>query len=290
MPFLLLTFFLFAGYVNQIYAKDALIINRGIDPLYYDECNFRNVELDVILANTTREAGDLPAAAQQTIATVTIDDVSGNENDGAVIFTATLDFEVIGGFTVDVNTTDGTATTADSDYTAIVGQTLTFVGTAGETQTFTLLPTGDTKLEANETVSISMDNLLPTALSVDITDSADLTITNDDSVSAALSVSTQGNEDAPTDIVYTVTLSSPNNTGSPITFDIDDAGSGTATSGSDYTAIAAAATITVADGSSTGTFTVLVIDDGLLETTETVIATISNPSNGSVSINTASAT
>ncbi|MGZ2372097.1 hypothetical protein ACXR6G_20205, partial [Ancylomarina sp. YFZ004] len=66
------------------------------------------------------------------------------------------------------------------------------------------------------------------------------------------SVSTQGSELTPTDIVYTITLSSSNNTGSPITFDIDDAGSGTATSGSDYTAIAAAATISVANGSSTG--------------------------------------
>ncbi|MGZ2372086.1 Calx-beta domain-containing protein, partial [Ancylomarina sp. YFZ004] len=114
-------------------------------------------------------------------------------------------------------------------------------------------------------------------------------ITDDESVSAALSVSNQGNEDAPTDIVYTVTLSSPNNTGSPITFDIDDAGTGTASSGVDYTAIASGATITVANGSSTGTFTVAVIDDGLLETTETVIATISNSSNGDVSISTASA-
>ncbi|MGZ2372096.1 hypothetical protein ACXR6G_20200, partial [Ancylomarina sp. YFZ004] len=55
------------------------------------------------------------------------------------------------------------------------------------------------------------------------TASATANITDDESVSAALSVSTQGSELTPTDIVYTITLSSPNNTGSPITFDIDDA-------------------------------------------------------------------
>ncbi|RMB63197.1 hypothetical protein EAX61_02025, partial [Dokdonia sinensis] len=68
------------------------------------------------------------------MAMVTIENVSGNEDDGDLTFTATLDNAVDGGFTVDVNTADGTATTADMDYTAIVSETLTFAGTAGETQ------------------------------------------------------------------------------------------------------------------------------------------------------------
>ena len=68
-------------------------------------------------------------------------------------------------------------------------------------------------------------------------------------------------------------------------------GTGTATSGADYTAIGASATITVADGASTGTFTVLVTDDTDFEIDiETLIAAISNPSNGDVTITTASAT
>ncbi len=83
-------------------------------------------------------------------AAITIADVSGNEDDGDITVTASLDNAVQGGFTVDVNTTDGTATTGDSDYTGISSETLTFTGTAGETQTFTLTPTSDSKLEPNE--------------------------------------------------------------------------------------------------------------------------------------------
>ena len=127
-------------------------------------------------------------------AAVSIADVSGNENGGNITVTATLDNPVQGGFTVDVSTADGTATTGDSDYTAISGQTLTFTGTAGETQTFSFTPTGDTKLEGDETVSISQSNLASTTLTVNITDGATATILNDDA--AAITIAdVSGNED-----------------------------------------------------------------------------------------------
>ena len=108
-------------------------------------------------------------------------------------------------------------------------------------------------------------------------------------VTAGLSTTTQGDETGPVAIVYTVTLSQVNNTGSAITFDIASSG-GSATSGADYTAIPGGAQISVANGAATGTYTVLVTDDALLEATETVQATISNSSNPAVSIATATAT
>ena len=107
---------------------------------------------------------------------------------------------------------------------------------------------------------------------------------------ADLSVTTQGDEAGPVDIVYTVSLSRINNTGSAISFDLDDLLTGTAASGADYTAIAPAAQISVADGAHTGTLTVPVTDDALLETTETIIARISNPSHPAVTIGTSDAT
>ncbi len=107
---------------------------------------------------------------------------------------------------------------------------------------------------------------------------------------AELSATTQGDEDGPVNIVYTITLPYTNSTGSAITFDIDDAGTGSATSGSDYTAIPANAQISVANGSQTGTYTVSVIDDAVSEGVETVMATISNPSVSSIAITTAFAT
>ncbi|MEC7756056.1 MAG: BspA family leucine-rich repeat surface protein [Bacteroidota bacterium] len=112
-------------------------------------------------------------------AAVTLADASGNEGDGAITVTATLDNAVQGGFTVEINTADGTATLTDSDYTAVAGKTLTFAGTAGETQTFTVTPTNDLIIEANETLTVSMSKL-STALGVDISDGATVTIVNDD--------------------------------------------------------------------------------------------------------------
>src|SRR5207244_13651600 len=96
-------------------------------------------------------------------------------------------------------------------------------------------------------------------------------------------------EAGPVNIVYTVTLSKVNNTSAPITFTVTDPATGSATSGSDYTAFGGVAAISVAIGQSTGTLTVLVTDDALLESTETVDATISAPSNGAVTITGASA-
>ena len=46
-------------------------------------------------------------------ATVTIADVSVAENSGPAVITLTSDKAVAGGFTVDVSTSDGSATTAD---------------------------------------------------------------------------------------------------------------------------------------------------------------------------------
>ena len=77
-------------------------------------------------------------------ASLSINDVSQNENAGNAVFTVTLDAAVDGGVNVDYTTTDGTATVADSDYATNAG-TLNFAGTAGETQTVTVAVTGDAR-------------------------------------------------------------------------------------------------------------------------------------------------
>ena len=131
------------------------------------------------------------------------------------------------------STGDGTATTADSDYTAIVGQTLTFAGTVGETETFTLTPTADSKLEANETVTISQGSLGSTTLAVDITDGATVTINNDDA--AAVTIADVNQAENGGAITVTATLDNPVQGGFTVEVSTGD---GTATTAdSDYTAI-----------------------------------------------------
>jgi hypothetical protein len=240
------------------------------------------------LVPTTIASGDLAITDTATVtlnnddtATITIADESGNEDDGAVTFTVSVDNAVDGGFMVDVSTADGTATTADSDYTAVTNQTLTFAGTSGETETFTVTPTADGTAEANETVSISMSNLVPTTVSsgdLDITDGATLTITNDDSITASIDDPTVAENSGP--LTFTVTLSAAAPAGGAT---IDYATSnGAATAGSDYTATSG--TLTFLAGETSKTVDVTLVGDTTVEVDETFSLTLSNPTGTDVTI------
>src|SRR5439155_773648 len=79
---------------------------------------------------------------------------------GSLIFTVTLSNAVQGGVNVAYNSADGSATVADSDYTAASG-TLSFTGTAGEQRNITVATTADTKVEANETFSVRLGPITP---------------------------------------------------------------------------------------------------------------------------------
>ena len=140
-----------------------------------------NETLTVSLGTPSDSRVSSGSAATVTItnddtATVTIADVSSvNEGDNATI-TLSVDLEVVGGFTVNVSTADGTAT-AGSDYTAVSSQQVTFVGTAEETQTLDVVTaSNDENNEPDETFTISMSN--SSKSSVVVTDNATVTIVN----------------------------------------------------------------------------------------------------------------
>ncbi|OEK02996.1 hypothetical protein BFP97_16345 [Roseivirga sp. 4D4] len=228
------------------------------------------------LAGTTLSV-DISDGATITIAnddaaSVTIADVSGNEDDGTITVTATLDKAVEGGFTVDVSTADGSATTADSDYTAVTAQTLTFTGTVGETQTFTVTPTADTKLEADETITISQGNLASTALTVDITDGATITIANDDAASVTIA-DVSSNED---DGTITVTATLDNAVQGGFTVDVSTADGSATIADSDYTAVTAQTLTFTGTAGETQTFMVAPTADTKLEADETITISQSN--------------
>ncbi|MFY0602143.1 MAG: DUF4347 domain-containing protein [Cyclobacteriaceae bacterium] len=220
---------------------------------------------------------DLTDIATYTItnddaAAVTIEDVSGNEDEGAVTITATLDFAVQGGFTVDVSTTDGTAMTTDGDYTALVGETLTFSGTAGETQTFTFTPISDTKLESDETVTLSQSNLTATSLGVVIADGATVTITNDDAAAVTIA-DVSGSED---DGAITVIARLDFAVQGGFTVDMNTADGSALTSDSDYTALLGETLTFAGTEGEMQTFTIMPTSDTKLETDETLTITQDN--------------
>lgn len=213
-------------------------------------------------------------------ASITIADVSGNENDGAITLTATLDNAVQGGFTVDLNTADGTATIADHDYAAISDHTLTFIGTAGETRTFTVTPTIDIKLEADETIIVSQDNLAATSLGVVITDGAVLTVTNDDVASVTIA-DVSGNEN---DGAITLSATLDNAVQGGFTVDVNTA-DGTATiADNDYAVISGQTLTFTGIAGETQTFTVTPIADTKDENNETITIRQSNLASTSLGI------
>lgn len=133
--------------------------------------------------------------------TITIEDVSSPEDGGVITLEATLSHDVsdafgFAPFTVDYQTVDGTATTADNDYTAATG-TLTFNGQAGDKETFTITPTADTLPEGDQTLVVELLNLSNTTHGIDISDNATVTLTEDD-------------EEVALDIVKTADNLSPN--------------------------------------------------------------------------------
>ncbi|MEL6975639.1 MAG: Calx-beta domain-containing protein, partial [Bacteroidota bacterium] len=136
-------------------------------------------------------------------AAVTIADTSGPEDAGPITVSVTLDNPVEGGFSLEVSTADITATEND-DYTPVSGLVLNFAGNAAETQTFDVTPIADGDLEPNETLSVTMDNLVLTTLPpsflgrVDISNSGEVTIGADDFCNAG-GVAPALNPDLPTD-------------------------------------------------------------------------------------------
>ena len=212
-----------------------------------------------------------------------IADTSVTEGDGSpvnLVFTVTLSASSTSPLSVDYAQTGGTATSG-SDYTAVTASTLTFA--AGTTsQTITVSVTGDTAGEESETVVITLSNA--SAGTGIATASGTGTILDNDLAFSIDSPSVTEGDGGSVDLVFTVTLST--SSASQQTVDYADAGTGTATSGTDYTAVTAN-TLTFAPSVTTQTITVRVTGDTLDEGNETVVISLSNASAG---ISTASGT
>ena len=172
--------------------------------------------------------------------------------------------------TVTVNRTAGTATSG-TDYTAINAFTVTIPsGQTSGTVTLSFDPSGDSLAEGNETVILTGTVAGLTA------GTATLTITDDDPAPTAITLSLNpaavGESAAATAVTVTASL---NNSPLPAATTVTvNRTAGTATSGTDYTAINAF-TVTIPSGQTSGTAT-LSFDpsgDSLAEGDETVILT-----------------
>ena len=205
--------------------------------------------------------------------------VEGNAGITNLDFTVSLDAYSSFATTLDYVTSDGTATSG-SDYAVSTG-TLT-IPAGATTGTITVDVYADTLFEPDETLTMTLSN--PSNATLGKT-TATGSITNDDTaptVSIAAATVAEGNAGT-TNLDFTVTLDAASSFVTTVDYVTAD---GTAIAGTDYTA--ASGTLTIPAGATTGTITVVVTGDPLFEADESLNVTLSNPTNASLSIASAS--
>ena len=164
----------------------------------------------------------------------------------------------------------GTATPG-TDYTALSG-TVTIIAGA-TTATISIPVTDDAIVEAPETVIVTLGSITSGLATLGGTLSATNTIADNDSATVTIANTTNGAEPA-TNGVMTLTQTAVSAEDTVIAYGI----AGTATSGTDYTALSG--TVTILAGATTATITIPVIDDLILDPAETVIVTLSSITSG----------
>jgi hypothetical protein len=216
--------------------------------------------------------------------TLSINDVALLEGDAGTIsavFTVTLSAVSAQTVTVVAASADGTALSG-SDYAPFPATTLTFA--PGETtKTVTIVVSGDTLVESDETFVVN----LTTPANATLADNQGFgTILNDDSTPVVVIPPTLSIEDVVVvegdsgfvNAVFTVTLSAPGLLPVSVVVASSD---GTALRGSDYASFPAT-TLTFAPGETTKTVTVVVNGDTVVESNETFFVNLTVPTNATI--------
>ena len=203
--------------------------------------------------------------------TVTLTGTTSIAENAAGVATLTATLSAAAPTATDITITY-TGTAVGADYTA---SSVTITIPAGSTTgTVTVDPTDDLISEGSETVIADITAVTGgNGATESGTQTATVTITDNDAPTVTLTGTTSIAEDAAGVATLTATLSNVATTDVTVTI----AFTGTAV-GADYTA--SSVTITIPAGSTTGTVTVDPTDDALVEGSETVIADITNVTGG----------
>ncbi len=191
------------------------------------------------------------------------------DGNGTLVYTFTRTGVTTAALAVNY-TVSGTATSG-TDFAALSGTVTIPAGSASAT--VSVNPTDDTTVEGNDTIILTVTD----GAAYDVgTASATGTITNDDStgpVTPTVSVSVSPaavNEDGNGTLVYTFTRTGATTAALAVSYAV----SGTATPGSDFTALSG--TVTIPAGSASATVSVNPTDDTIVEANETIILTVTD--------------
>ena len=199
-----------------------------------------------------------------------------SESDGTAVFTVTLDRVPVGSDEVTVDYATGAVgdtATAGSDYTT-TGGTLTFDSGTTASLTITVPILNDALVEPSESFTVTLSSPSVNATITDAT--ATGTITDEDYSIASIGDVTVSESDGTA--VFTVTLDRVPVGSDEVTVDYATGAVGdTATAGSDYTTTGG--TLTFDSGTTASlTITVPILNDALVEPSESFTVTLSSPS------------
>lgn len=217
-------------------------------------------------------------------------DVSAeNASEGITSITVNLSIDNVDGLnptSVDYAVTGGTATGSGTDYTLISG-TVTFpIGIS--TGSFSFTVNNDALYEANETIIIGLGNPINCNLDSSApfggTGFTEYTYTindNDANPTLAFNSSSSLGSESVTTVNFSVDLSVASGIDASAVYTV----TGTATgSGFDYTL--SNGTLTISAGNTSATITAIIVDDFEVELSETIIITLSSPTNAFLGTNT----
>ncbi|WP_236615673.1 beta strand repeat-containing protein [Rhodopirellula europaea] len=215
---------------------------------------------------------------------IVIDDVTANEEAGAMTFTVSLDDAVDGDVVVDLATVDGTTIEAitgavgDDDFDLSTTQVTLNAGNS-YSALVTVTLNDDSVVEGDETFTLGVSGITATIVDTSDIDSSDTglgTITNTDTSELSVSASLPNAAEPSTDGEFTFSLTNPSSTDTTFTYQI----SGTATAGSDYGTLTG--TEMIPAGDLFVEVTVDVLDDNIIEPDETVIVDLDTITVGAI--------
>ncbi|RNC91648.1 MAG: hypothetical protein ED555_00540 [Allomuricauda sp.] len=263
-----------------------IIDDTLIEPSEYFTVLLSNLSTSLITVNGDTATGNITdndggAGSGVSVAGFTVDEAAGTAT-----FEVSLNADVQGGFSVDYDITDGSAT-AGSDYTATMAGTLNFAGNNGEVQQVTVNITDDTLIEGTEDLSIALSNLSTALINIVGANATGNITDNDGGAGSGVSVAGFTVDEAAGTATFEVSLNADVQGGFSVDYDITD---GSATAGSDYTATMAGTLNFAGNNGEVQQVTVNITDDTLIEGTEDLSIALSNLSTALINIVGANAT
>ncbi len=235
---------------------------------------FRVILTNATNANITTAQATGRINDNESPPTISINDVTVDENAGMAVFTISLSAATNQDVTVAYATANGTAT-AGSDYTATNGTATIVAGMTTATVSVPILD--DTIHEDNETFNVNLTN--PTNATIADAQGVGTIIDDDAPPLPTLRINNRTVNEGAGSVTFTITLSAASTLPVTVRYTTSD---GTAVAGEDYSRRNQIATIPA--GERTVTVSIPIIDDTIDEDNETFNVTLTNPTNATIAV------